>query len=1133
MNMTAILLFLLCLHVSAEGLSQKISLSEHNAPLKKVLNEISRQTGTSIFYDEAIFRKAGPVTITITEGTLEEALGTVLDGNNFAWTIENASIMIRAIDDIKPGVSKKNAPEKIDIRGVVRDNTGAPLPGASVIVKGTQMGTQTDASGEFLLAGVDPPATLQISIIGYKAVEKSVDGKSYIEVTLEPNLQSMNEILVVGYGTQKKVNLTGAVSQISGEELENRPITNVTEGLQGLIANLNIRTTTAGGAPDAEKTINIRGFTGLGSNAAPLILIDGVEGDINSINPVDIESISILKDAASSAIYGSRAPYGVILITTKGGKKNQPIRLSYNGNVSFSEPVNVPETLNSLQFAEIYNEASANAGLPPVFTDEVIARIKAFMADPVNTPSTIPNPGNPLEWGSYGYSNANNNWFDIFLKDRASNQQHTIGLNGGGERIQYYLGLGYLDKSGMFRYFDDKYGRYNFRANISSEVNNWISIGLRTAFSNENSNNPYAGARQGNNWYHNIPRHWPTVPLKNPDGYYSLDSEIPTISEGGRNIRSANASRIMGEIILKPLAGWHITGNYTYSYNSGRARQTILPVAYKLIDGSTAMTETIPFLSKTANSSRYYNYNIFTGYERKFHRHSFKTLLGYQQESKSFESLSGSNQNLYSVDLPSLSLTYGTNFSANDDLYRWVTEGYFFRFNYNFGEKYLLEFNGRYDGASLFRKENRYNFFPSISVGYNISAEEFWSPLSGVINNFKLRASYGSLGDITSLIDAGNYYFSQSVLSNAAPTGTNYIFGDTRQPYVRAGGLVSPEVSWAKPAMLDIGLDMSVLKDRLQITFDWYRRRTKDLFGPPQQYSGVLGVNPPQKNNSAIETKGFDLTASWRDNAGPVSYNIRFVLSDYKGTVLDYPNNLVTGWYPGQNMGDIWGYKTVGFFQTDDEIKEAALQTRISSVWFPGDMRYADLNNDGVINVGNLTLDSSGDVTVLGNNTPRFNYGLTLGAEWRGFDLSVFVQGIGKREYFTNSNYFWGIVGDPYQSSPLATNLDRWTPETPNGYFPRYYLNSQMRKNIQTQSRYILNSAYLRLKNLQIGYSLPAAFTKRMMIRRLRVYLSAENVFTLSPGLHKKFQVDPELLIGNLKIYPIQRTLSIGVNLTL
>lgn len=1136
MKFFAIFLFAACMQASATGYSQKITLAQNDVSLKKVFKEIEAQSGYHFFYKDKVLKQAGKVSIHLSDATLEEVLDQCFKDLPLSYSIMDKIVVVK---EKKPSLNSIPALDAFTvtplqiITGTVKDEKGGPLAGVSVVIKGTKKGTSTDTDGRFTIDAKNGDV-LEFSMVGYKNRSMVVGSNFNVSIVMEIEAAVGNEVVIVGYGTQKKVDLTGAVSQVSGDRLQDRPITNISEGLQGVMANVNVTTTGSGGSPGASKSINIRGYTGLGSSASPLILIDGVPADINSVNPTDIESITVLKDAAASAIYGSRAPYGVILIKTKQGKKNQPFTLSVNSNFSYSQPIDVPEMANSLDFVNMMNEAVKNSGGNPIFTDEVIQRIKQYMADPKNTPVTVIQPNDSLHWQTWNGANANNDWFKVFLKKWSPSQQHDVSLNGGSDKITYFMGLGYIKKDGLYNYFNDSYNRYNARANVTAYVNKWMTLSLKTSYAQKNQSSPYAGADIGYNWFHQIPRRYPIIPVTDPNGHYLIDSYIPEIMNGGRNEDKQNDSWLTGEIRLTPAKGWEITGNYSYNYYTGISSTTQLPYTYYLANNEPTQGGFISQLWKSNTASHYHTYNIFTSYEKNLGDHYFKGLVGYQQEYKSQESLSGHNSNLYNVDQPSLALTYGDNYSAGDNLWAWATEGLFMRFNYNFKEKYLFEFNARYDGSSLFPSNRRYNFFPSFSAGYNIAKENFW-PLEHSISTFKLRGSYGILGDVSTLLNQGNYYPYQTTLSTVPPNNTNWIFGDGRAPYVQVGDLRDPDITWAKPSMLDFGIDIGALGERLQATFDWYRRKTTDLFGPAQAYPGSLGVSPPQKNNSSIQTKGFDLTVSWQDKVGKLGYNARFILSSYKGTVLSYPNpnGLISNWYDGEDMGSIWGYTALGLFQSQSEIDKAAKQTKIYPNWYPGDVHYKDLNGDGQIDWGNSTLDNPGDRSVIGNSTPRFSYGFNFGLNWKNFDLDGFAQGIGKREFYTTSNYFWGITGNRWQVSILKTNLNRYTEETPNGYFPRYYMSGELNKNMQTNTRYLLNAAYFRMKSLQLGYTLPKTFTERAHISRLRVYVNAENLFTIAPGLNKKFQVDPEVLISDSKIYPIQRTFSLGANLNL
>lgn len=1122
------------LQISAKGYSQRVTLTASNITLKTAFRQIEKQTGYSFFINHEFLKRSNPVSLSLKDATITETLGACLKDQPFTYAIIDRTIILKAKSE-QPDLPSAILMLPIRVGGRVSDSaTGNPLSGVTIQVKGSVVGTATDANGEFAIEAPED-AVLLVSYIGYHKREIPINGRSVVNISLAASTTGLNQLMIVGYGTQKKIDLTGAVDQVSGERLRNRPITSVSEGLQGVFANLNVITTTAGGKPNATKSINIRGYTGLGTTGEPLVLIDGVPQDINSINPNDIATITVLKDAASSAIYGSRAPYGVILITTKQGDKDRPLALTYDNNFSFSQTINRPKQANSLQFAELYNEAAKNAGRADFVAEDIIEKIKEHLADP-STPGTAadPRPGRGLIY-LLGFSAWDNiDWYDAFFKDWGYNEQHNLGLNGGSKKVAYYFGLGYNHKGALDNWFDDGYKRYTMRANITADVNKWITLALRTSFSKDGAQSPsqYTGS------FDDLFQRSPSFPLKVPGGALSREGLFMTDSAGVSKYAN-NDSWITGDIVLKPLPGWKIEGTYSYNYATKKNQVSSFYPQYMQTDGTRFPYR--PDLSSFSSNTllaNYHNYNIFTSYERSFGGHYLKVLVGYQQEYKHYESLNASNTYLYSPSItPTLSVTYNPTPTVGDSYSNWATEGSFIRFNYNYLDKYLLEFNGRYDGASLFPKSRRYHFFPSISAGYNIARENFWSPWSRMIGTLKLRASYGSLGDVSSLLDAGNYYLYQSTLSARTPSQDNYLFGGGQEAFVQVSSLKSQNVTWAKPSMLDFGVDLGMLDERLQLTFDWYRRKTTDLYGPPQQFPGVLGVAPPQENNASIETKGFDLTASWDDHIGPLHYNARFILSNYKGKILSYPNPVgsINTWYAGQSMGAIWGYETAGLFQSKDAIHKAPDQTKLAANWYPGDVQYKDLNGDNKIDFGNGTLDSHGDRDIIGNNTPQFNYGFTLSADYKGFDFHTFVQGVAKREFWPGgSAFFFGITGSEWSSMVLTTIVNnRWTPETPNGYFPRYYMSGEVGKNYQTQTRYLLSGAYFRLKNLQLGYTLPSTLTKKIHIERLRVYVSAENVLTSSTGLNNKFQVDPELLISGQNVYPLQRTFSFGVNLNI
>ncbi|MGJ1422291.1 SusC/RagA family TonB-linked outer membrane protein [Sphingobacterium spiritivorum] len=1025
-----------------------------------------------------------------------------------------------------------------EISGRIVNEQGEAVAGVTVKVKGTSAAASTDRSGTFRI-NAPANATLIITAVGYAPQEKVISGTGIIQIILKSAISDLEEVVVVGYGKQSKALVTGAVSQIGGEVLQNRSISRVSQALQGQLPGLNVFTGNSGGAPNATQSINVRGFTGLGTSGSPLVVIDGVQGgDINTLNPDDIENISVLKDAASAAIYGSSAPYGVILITTKQGKKGSKPAISYNNNLSWAQPINLPKMLNSLDFANLYNEAALNGGRSAIFNQETIDRIIAFQNGSLATETIASTAPGANEYYTWSNGNANNDWFKIYFKDLAFSQQHNLGVSGGSENTTYYVGLGYNDRAGMYNYGVDKYKRFNVRTNVTTTVAKWMDFSWRGSFSKELTNTPntYSG-RTGGNYMHQIARKWPTVPLYNPDGNFSETSDVPLQLDGGRTRSTLDKALLTGEFVFRLAPGWTATTNYTFDASFQDENSHTKTLNALRPDGSQfQIGGTYPNGFRRSNYRiQHHIINAFTKYEKQLDDHFFSVMGGFVRDYTDFQRYGASNSQLYSNEIPSLSGTYGPAPAIDDFIRKLASDGFFGRVNYNYKQKYLFEFNGRYDGTSRFLGDVRWKFYPGVSLGWNLDKEAFFEPILPTISAFKLRGSYGALGDQAFLdTDPNNpvWYPFYPNLGTTSPPGTNWLFGGNQQASVTPPTLVNPDLTWVTTTTLNIGADMSFLQNKLNASFDWYIRKADDFAGPAQALPGTLGATPPTVNNAAMETRGMELSLSWRDKIGEVGYGARLSLSDYKGKVTRYPNptGLIGSniWYSGQAMGEIWGYTTYGLFQNQAEIDAAVPQTKISArTWKPGDVRYVDLNGNGEIDFGTNTISNPGDRSVIGNNTPRYAFGFTGDVNYKSFDLSFFIQGIGKRDAWIGSNYFWGITGDEWQSSPFDVHMDRWSEQNPNGYFPKFYLTDENGKNTQTQTRYLQNAAYLRFKNLQIGYGLPKGWLDKIGFSKARIYVGVENLFTVTSLIKT---MDPELSISDSKIYPLQRTYSAGIN---
>ena len=1037
--------------------------------------------------------------------------------------------------EVSTGTSITQQTEKIT--GTIEDEFG-PVTGASVVVKGTTNGTVTDMNGNFSLSNVKRGDVIQVSFIGYTPQEIKYTGQSPIKVQLKEDTQTLDEVVVVGFGTQKKVNLTGSVSMVNAEVIESRPVQNVSQALQGVVPGLNFSVNSGGGTLDNTMNVNIRGTgtIGDGSGSAPLILIDGIEGNMNAINPNDIESISVLKDAASASIYGARASFGVIMITTKGGKAGKT-NVSYSGNVRFTDALQIPEMMDSYQFAQYFNAAAANAGQSAVFSAEVMQRIVDYQAGKISTVST---PNSQGKWNMYAGANANTNWFKEVYRDWAPSHEHNLSVSGGSDKVTYRVSGSFMNQNGLIRYGKDKFNRYTMDAKISAKLTDWATMNYTNKWTREDYDRP---TYMTGLFFHNIARRWPTCPVYDDNGYLTDGMELLQMQDGGTQTHQKNYYTQQLGFVFEPVKDWfiHADGNMrTYTNNQHYA---VLPVSAHYADGSPYYISWDGGASYSPGASRVYEYrykedyfttNIYTDYSKTFNGHFIKAMVGFNAELTKYDSTSGQGDKLISAETPYLGQTTSEQKVSGGRAENSVA-GFFGRINYNYEDRYMVELNGRYDGSSRFIDDKRWGFFPSFSAGWNIAREEFFGDLADIFSTLKLRGSWGQLGN-TNTNDAW-YPFYQTMPTSTA--NGSWLVGGTKPNLAGLPGIVSSLKTWETIESWDVGLDWSLLSNRLTGSFDYFTRYTYDMIGPAPELPSVLGAAAPKINNSDMKSYGFEVELSWRDRIRDFSYGVRFVLSDAQQEIMNYPNEsktLASGHYGGKKLNEIWGYTTVGIAQTQAEMDAHLVNNKPSwgSSWSAGDIMYADLNGDGVINNGANTVDNPGDMRVIGNSTPRYNFGLTLDAAWKGIDFSVFFQGIGKRDYWLDGPYFWGANGGMWQSAGFTEHWDFWRGEDDalganlNAYYPRASFNGG--KNQYRQTRYLQNAAYIRMKNLQIGYTLPKQWSSKAGMSSVRVYLSGDNLLTIS-DITGVF--DPETLGGSWgdgKLYPLSRTISVGLN---
>lgn len=1142
-----LILFSAFMQVSATTLAQKISINKQNVSIQEVLKTLKEKTNYAFIHNSNQLAEY-KVNIKVKDASLAEVLNECFDGLPFEYDILDKNVMIKYKKDISKVVPSlpvaTQIVQEIQVSGQVTDGNGNNLAGVSIRVKGSNQGTSTNGGGRYVVSVKDRNSVLVFSFVGFQSQEVPVGSSNTINVVLKEDAGDLEEVVVVGYGTQKKINLTGSVDVVSGDVLADRPAATVADLLKGASPNMNITMNLRGGEPGAVSSWNIRGIGSINGGSAPLILVDGVEMDVNSIDPESVESISILKDASASAVYGSRAPFGVVLITTKRGKGKEGVQIQYSDNLSLSSPMKVPSFIDSYTWATAYNQANANAGLTPVYSNEQMQRIKGYID---GTFLYEYDPDNPIDnvFAGRRNGNANNDWPRLLLKDNSFSQKHNINVSGGNEKTQYYLSGGFSDQNGVYKYGYDYYKRYNFLTNFSSQVTNWLKFNSSLKYSDSKTDFPLGETTVGREHsFREMIMFAPMMPFYNING--TVQSPLVRLLESsGRDKTKYNDFLISLGGELEPIKGWKTIVAYNYNMKGTRSAVNPRPVMVELGNGKFGnIGKPAATYTSSYSQNAYKLFNALTSYEATFNDHYFNAMVGFEQEENLYTALSATATDLIVENVPSIRTSLGET-TVSDNLSHWATRGAFGRLNYNFQEKYLFEFSARYNGSSRFPKNKRFGFFPSASVGYNISKEDFWTDIRPYVNNFKLRGSYGSLGNQ----NVANYlYFSRI---NVYPE-LNWILDGERPPYSTVPSIISDNITWETITTLNLGVDANFLNNRLGLTFDWYDRKTSNMLGPSIILPYLLGATTPLTNNAELSTKGFELVLNWNDMiSNDFTYHAKLSIGDSKSKILKFKNDngLIDTWYDGKMHGEIWGFKTDGLIQTQGE--KMADQSKYWSSWGPGDMKYVDVSGDGFINDGTRTLDDHGDLVVLGNSSPRYNIGIMAGFKWKAIDFNMFWQGVGKRDYYPHAGtpLFWGMTS-AWANSGLyrnTRNLDYWRPAdeanilgpNTNAYLPKPYFTAETNKNRQIQSRYLLDASYLRLKNLQIGYNFSPKYLDKLFLQNARIYVSGENLLTFSK-LPEVF--DPETVFasdpgfgGYLTsgvIYPTSRTISLGVNIT-
>jgi TonB-linked SusC/RagA family outer membrane protein len=1143
MKLTILLILFFNIQAIAKVYSQnKITLNLKSADFKKVLTTIEKQSSYHFVYSERKIPALKKIDINVENEEVLTILNQVLANTGFTYNVLANNLIVIAPVGVQVSANK--------ITGKVVDEKNLPLPGATVTIKGTNTRTVTDGNGTFIIDAPDN-AVLVVSYIGYADKEVTVKGTDPITIALELSGKNLNEVVVVGYGTQKKVNLTGAIATVGSEKLDSRPLVNLGDGLEGLIPNLDVNLNS--GQPGTKASFNIRGLTTLtpGSNqatsTAPLVLVDGVARDPNLIDPNDVASVTVLKDAASAAIYGSRAANGVILITTKVGKKG-PARISYSGSYTTSRPTQLVDQVNSADYIKMFNYANrsgiASGGYTTSpFTVQDSTMAAAYLADPAHNPTGYPDPGNPLKYRYVG----NTDWMKVLYPGWAPQQQHNVSLSGGQDKTTYTASMGYFRQDGLEETANQVFQRYTPSLKINTDVNKWLTFNLNMSLTHIDNNQPAAtrisqGGPGNGAWLQsNLP---PTMPVYNPDGNYAgqgnYTNPIAVNNLSGRDIDSQNDFWSTGRIILKPVDHLSVVADYTWNSFTDFEKANLVPFNEYGVNG--AFLDVFPWtnpsqVSENRQNNNYSSLNAYATYENTFaKKHYFKALVGYNQEYYHYQLSNSLATNLIDPNLPAIGVNSASKPTVGGTETESALVGTFSRLNYIYDNRYLLEVDARYDGTSRFQPSSRYSFSPSVSAGWNIVEESFMKDLKSTINQLKLRASYGQLPD--QLTPPGTN--SAALISSTAqypyiatmPTSTvPYLING--QPGVTVGTplLISPTFTWEKVQTKNIGLDYSFLNDKLNGSFDYFITDTKDILVNSLQLPAVLGAATPPSNSADLRAKGWELSLNWRDQAfdNKVSYGVTLSLANNSNTVVTRyggnPTNNLNDFRVGEHLGDTWGFVNTGYYKTDAEAQAVDNSALAGYKWLAGDIKYADLNGDGKINYGNGTTTNPGDEKLIGNQTPHYKFGLSLNASYQGFDFTTFLQGVLQHRFYPNDYVLYAFRDDEY-SIPSQFSTNYWTPQNPNAFFPRVRFAGG--GNEQVQDKYLLNAAYARVKQITIGYSLPKMISNKLKVQKVRVYVTGENLFTIT-SLDKDY--DPEAVGFNT--YPLNKSISFGIQATL
>lgn len=1108
---------------SIKALETVVSLNTYNETLIEILSKIEKQSEVTFVYTQSIKDLEIRKSFRYTDEKLSKVLEELSVAYGISYKMTNNTIAI---------TEKEIIQQKKTVSGTVIDEDGIPLMGVNVMVRGTSKGITTDFDGNFSIE-TNVGNTLEFTYIGMETKTVEVTTKTTtLTITLSPDQEMLDEVVVIGYGETSKETLIDAVNKVDPKSIEERPLSNAANALQGVSPGLNI--TQSSGKAGTDPRINIRGFTSI-NGGSPLIIVDGAEGDINSLNPNDIESISVLKDAGASAIYGARGAFGVVLVTTKKAKKGN-ITVDFSNTTAFSSPtMNTDYVTDPYQAVNLVDEAfrTAVGRSYTGYTEKDYAALLEVSQDPSKARVITDIRNGKEQYIHYGATD----WWDTFFRKSSPSNITNVSVSGGSEKVKTYFSYRNFQSTGILKVQDDLYKQYNLRGKIDVEINDWLSFSNNMQY-NDSNDTEHGGSQYGWGsiwgsliWVHALPSYVPT----NPDGSALWRTELNnyTVGDGvyasllqgkSKQITSESEFSNIATAKMNPIPGLDITASYALRKMNYNRYQRSTRIPYSIFTGEVS-TFGNDKLTEYNNTSSYNAFNIFSEYKKQLGNHKISGMVGFNQENYEIKRIEASKSNSISDDLNSLGLAT-SNAETTGSASEWALQGVFYRFSYDYKKKYLIEFNGRYDGSSRFPSEYRWGFFPSISGGWIISNEDFFDPIKNTFSLFKLRASYGTLGNQ----NISDYAYIPTLNKDI---DQGYAIDGSTLGYIEAPGLNPNEITWEEVKTLNLGVDVGFFNNSLNASFDWYQRNTDGMLTQGATLPSVLGTSSPQENAADLRTRGFELSLGYNKTfqlgKSPFNFAITGTLSNSETVItrFDNPNNSLLDYYEGMTIGELWGYNVDGLFQSEEEIIGHADQTRVSNRIMaagglqPGDVRYVDMNNDGVIDEGENTVDDSGDRSIIGNTAPQYLYSFKLSTSWKGFDLSAFFQGVGKQDWYPNrdSRTFWAMYNRPYDSfirKDLANNI--WTPENPDGYYPRLFGYIALSDNDAlgaVNNRYLQDVSYLRLKNLTFGYTLPAKVIDKLPLSKLRIYFSGENLLTFTSLTD---YIDPEAASNSVNL---------------